>query len=490
MKKLFLLVFIAFWGILGTVQANSGFELTVRVSGYPAGEQLRLGQHHTGRQLLLADTAVFDRRRGTWTFRRDEPLEGGMYMLVSFSDGEADGTAELIIDKNQRFSVEINHPFNAENIANMRFRNSPENQVFQDLNVKTRAWLEESRNVQRELEAIEDKTSPEAEALQERGRAAWEKTTNARNQFMADNPDHLVTVFWRSQTPIDVPEAPDYIPEDERQSWRYNYWKDNFFANFDLTDSRLFRMPFFVFQQRLNEYLETVLSPHSDSIISGVVHLIEQTRENMEIFRFTLSEILNNYLRSQIVGYDAIWVYLIDRYYATGKASWTSEATMENLLRAANRARPLLAGNVPAEFLSPDLNEGQPNGQWRSVFGARTRYTVVFFWESTCGHCKREMPLLRDFYNAKRKELDFEVFAVCRDRNLEVCWNYLTTNNMTDWINVTGTASTVQWDELWDVNSVPTIFVLDSQNRIVTKRISVEQIEPFIRNWNALHYSD
>jgi len=61
---------------------------------------------------------------------------------------------------------------------------------------------------------------------------------------------------------------------------------------------------------------------------------------------------------------------------------------------------------------------------------------------------------------------------------------------MTNWINVHGGTSNIRFDQYWDVNSVPTFFILDNQRRIVTRRIDVEQIEPFIRNWNALHFSN
>jgi thiol-disulfide isomerase/thioredoxin len=112
------------------------------------------------------------------------------------------------------------------------------------------------------------------------------------------------------------------------------------------------------------------------------------------------------------------------------------------------------------------------------------------FWEPNCGHCKRQMPILRDFYNAKREELDFEVFAVCRDHNIHTWKRYINENNMTNWINVNGKASNIKYDDLWDVHSSPTIYVLDRKKRIVTKRVEVEQIEPFIRNWNMLYYND
>jgi thiol-disulfide isomerase/thioredoxin len=164
--------------------------------------------------------------------------------------------------------------------------------------------------------------------------------------------------------------------------------------------------------------------------------------------------------------------------------------------KSVDKTKPLLIGNIPAEFKCPDtnittaMNGDYPFALYRSVFEPKNRYTVVIFWEPSCGHCKKQMPILRDFYNEKRKELDFEVFAVARNTDIDGWKNYIKNTNISDWMNVFGKASTVKYDELWDVHSAPMIYVLDSKKRIVTKRIEAEQIEPFIRNWNALYYND
>ena len=476
MKKIALLFFTAFLGLSGVAQ---GFELTVKIYNYPEGETIRLGRYYGNQTLYVPDTAVFDARRGVWVFRRDTPLDGGMYMLVSYQNAPA----EFIIDQDQRFSIEMKYP---EFGADLKFTGSPENQIFADFNTKLRPFHQNFGELRREFDALEDKTSPKGQELGEKIQGILTQIEADRLQFMQNNPTHLMTAVFRAQRDIDVPEAPDYIPENERNQWRYNYWKDNYFGNMDLTDARLLRTP--IFYQRLDNYLERVLSPHHDSIKFGAERLIEQTRGNEELFRYTLTTILNKYLQSQIIGYDAIWVYLIDQYYVTGLATWTSEANLENLINHANKTRPLLIGSIPAEFWCPDLTTvDTPNERFRSVFEPRTRYTVVLFWEPSCGHCKTQMPILRDLYNEKREELDFEVFAVCRDNNVENCRNYINTNNMSHWINVSGKASNIRFDEAWDVTTSPTIYVLDWKKRIVTKRINPEQIEPFIRNWNAVH---
>ncbi|MCL2027625.1 MAG: DUF5106 domain-containing protein [Bacteroidales bacterium] len=481
MKNIILFAFAAFLGLSVYAQSSQGFELNVKIAGYPEDQTVRLGRYYGAQTLLVPDTATFDQRRGTFVFKRDEPLEKGMYMLVSYENVPA----EFIVDESQQFSIDMKYP---EFGVDMKFSGSPENQIYMDFNNQMRPFHQEFSELRKQFDAIEDKNSLEAKALADQIQAILENIENVRNEFMEKNPTHLMTAVFRAQRDVEVPEAPDYIPENERNQWRYNYYKDNYFGNMDLLDDRLLRTP--IFHQRLENYLDKVLSQHPDSLISGMDRLIAQIRNTPELFKYVVWFTTDKYMRSQIIGYDAIWVHLAEMYYLSGDAVWASEATIENFQTHVNKTKPLLIGSVPAEFWCPDTNADRPNEQFRSVFEPKTRYTIVIFWEPNCGHCKRQMPILRDFYDAKREELDFEVFAVCRDHNVENWRKYINESNMTRWINVNGKASNIKYDDLWDVHSSPTIYVLDSQRRIVTKRIEVDQIEPFIQNWNAIHYSD
>jgi thiol-disulfide isomerase/thioredoxin len=482
MKKIFLLSFALFFWFFGTAQRNQptnpGFELTVRIDGYPEGETVRMGRYYGAQTLFVQniDTVMFDKKRNVYVIRRTEPLEAGMYMLVSHENVPA----EFIVDQSQQFRIDMKYP---EFGVDMKFTGSPENKLFVDFNDRVRPLHQEFGELRRKFEALEEKNSPEGQELTKQIQDILKRIEDIRAQFIEDNPRHLMAAFFRAQRDIEVPEAPDDIPEDERNHWRYNYFKDNYFGNMDLSDDRLLRTP--IFHQRLENYIDKVLSQHPDSLISGIDRLMDQIRNTPELFRYVLPFVLNKYSQSQIIGYDAIWVHLGEKYYLSGDATWASEAQIENIRNAVNKAKPLLIGTVPPEFASPDSND-----IWRSVFSAPTRYTVVVFWEPNCGFCKRQMAALRDLYNEKRKELDFEVFAVCRVSNFEACKNYHVSNDMPNWILVDGFRATARYDESWDLHSVPVIYILDSQNRIVTKKIEAEQIEPFIRNWNVLHYND
>ena len=267
MKKLALLFLAVFLGLSATAQASEGFELTVKITGYPEGEPLRLGRYHADQQYFV-DSAVFDKRRNVFVFEKAERLDGGMYMLISFERTPA----EFIIDQDQQFSIEMDYPFNATNVTEMKFKNSPENQTYSEFNNSIRPLFVELNAMRREFDSLPDKQSPEAERLTQNMQELWKNLEDIRSKFMLENPKHLMTISFQALREVEVPPAPDHIPENQREHWRYNYYVNHYFDNMDLTDARLLRtpvtpgMPGSIYSQRLETFLDKVLPPHPDSI--------------------------------------------------------------------------------------------------------------------------------------------------------------------------------------------------------------------------------
>ncbi|MCL2028758.1 MAG: DUF4369 domain-containing protein, partial [Bacteroidales bacterium] len=209
MKNIILFAFAAFLGLSADAQSSQGFELNVKIAGYPEDQTVRLGRYYGAQTLLVPDTATFDQRRGTFVFKRDEPLEKGMYMLVSYENVPA----EFIVDESQQFSIDMKYP---EFGVDMKFTGSPENQIYMDFNNQMRPFHQEFSELRKQFDAIEDKNSPEAKALADQIQAILENIENVRNEFMEKNPTHLMTAVFRAQRDVEVPEAQDYIPENER----------------------------------------------------------------------------------------------------------------------------------------------------------------------------------------------------------------------------------------------------------------------------------
>ncbi|MDR0763742.1 MAG: DUF5106 domain-containing protein [Bacteroidales bacterium] len=469
-----------------TAKAKSKpFQLTVKMKNYPdsLNHVLLLGRYYGGNQ-YITDTIKYNPKTNHYTVSADSPKEGGLYLLIT-----ADRRyAELIIDKDQQYIVEAEYP---DLLTSIKFIGSPENQLYQDFAKDGTTDMKKLQKLNAEYKRIVEETLPydsvEAEKIKKEVTEIYKEMDGKKDQFMKDHPEHLMSILFRAQKEIDVPAAPEEIPDSLKQEWQYEYYKNHYFDNFDLCDDRVIRTP--LFHQRLVDFCDKVLKMQlPDTVKFTLERLVEKTRCAPELFKYVVWYTVDKYQRSEIIGHDAIWVHLAKRYYLTGDAFWASQGIVENFKKRIERIEPLLIGNVPPEFSCPDTTIETPNERWVSVFSSKRNYTVVIFWSITCGHCKRALPKWHELYKEKGQELGIDVIAICKDSDIPAWKKYIKDYNLEDWTNLNGKTATLDYNDKWDIQSTPVIYILDRNHRIVTKRIDPDVAEPIIRYWEKTHY--
>ena len=109
----------------------------------------------------------------------------------------------------------------------------------------------------------------------------------------------------------------------------YNYNKDHFFDNIDLTDERLLRTP--ILYARLNTFFTNVVIQSPDSINKEIDKIIQKCQSNYKVFQFVSVFLFNHFRESEIMGHDAVMVKLADDIYLSGKADWVSKEFKDDL---------------------------------------------------------------------------------------------------------------------------------------------------------------
>lgn len=472
------------WALSPGKTDPSGFEIKVRIKNYPdtLQHELLLGRYNWASQ-YITDTAQYNTKEECYIFKGNEPKEGGMYLLITADKNYV----EFIFDQDQHIEIDVTYP---QLFSSIRFKNSPENEIYQEFANKGKKDFEEMNRLQKDYQLAEQaKESEKMSELKENISKLYQKMGADRETFSQAHPDNLMAAIFTAQKEVEVPQAPDSLDDMGKRLWQYEYYKNHYFDHFDLCDDRLLRTP--LFYQRVKNFHDKVLYMQSpDSIKVAWERLIEKARCNKEMFKMLIWYPVDEYQRSEIIGQDAIWVYLAKKYYLGGEAYWASKSIVENFRKRIDRVEPLLIGNRPKEFYCPDSTIGQPNQNWVSVFSSPKRYSVIIFWSLSCGHCKTAMPKWHDLYKAKGKELDFEVFAICKDFDIPEWKAYINRYGFTDWINLNGKESNLDYNDAWDVVTTPTVYVIDREKRIVTKKIDPEYLEDFIMNWQHIHYPD
>jgi peroxiredoxin len=181
------------------------------------------------------------------------------------------------------------------------------------------------------------------------------------------------------------------------------------------------------------------------------------------------------YETSQVMGHDALFVYIVRKYLETGKVGWQYPEVKDNILKRINVLEPLLLGKpAPNLILLDTMNMAH------SLIATKARYTLLFFWESTCGHCQQEMPKVLKFYDEFHSKYNLEIFGVSTDTSL-VKWKAYIRKNEMKWINVNGHLSlTGNYHDLYDIRSTPIMYLLDEDKKILTKFLLVDEISNVI----------
>lgn len=455
----FLWAFLLF-STLSPILAQKGHEIRIKIDGFDQKE-LYLGYYLQDKQYLL-DTAEIG-RDGFFTFSGEGIAPGGMYLVVMPPDNQY---FQVLIDENsQRFSMHCKNKLNPS--EGMEVKGSEDNKLFYEYLEYLAQKRPEAISLQ---EVLDNPETPEAkkEEAQKKLDAVNQDVTDYQNNLIKKYPKSMTAIIIKSNLPLDLPEFEGEEKDVEVKKWQYA--KQHYFDNLDLADPRLLRTPFLF--QRLDHFVNKMTVQHPDSINQSVYYLLEKMRPAEETFKYYLIHYLNTYAKSQIVGFDAVYVFIAKTYYATGQAPWTDEEQLGKIIENANKLEPLLIGKVAPNIKMTTRDEKE---MWLHDF--QSPYTVLFIWDPDCGHCKKSMPKMIEFYN-QFKDKGVAVFAICTKLYDEVheCWETIDSLGMGIWFNTIDPYNRSKFRNFYDVKTTPQIYILDEKKEILSKRIGAEQL--------------
>ncbi|MCX6266490.1 MAG: DUF5106 domain-containing protein, partial [Bacteroidetes bacterium] len=138
----------------------------------------------------------------------------------------------------------------------------------------------------------------------------------------------------------EVPNAPILANGRPDSAFGYRYFKAHFWDGSDFTDDRLLRTP--VFHNKLKKYFDNIVVQNPDSVIIEVDALIEKSRPNPEMFKYMVWFSTYRYENPEYMGFDKVFIHIVDKYYVTGQTTWITQSVNENIIKKAAKIRPLL----------------------------------------------------------------------------------------------------------------------------------------------------
>ncbi len=386
-------------------------------------------------------------------------------------------------------------------IGTMKVNKSPSNKVFYDYIMFMTQKKRKSTVIEGKYK--ETKDEKEKEKLLEELRAIGKEITAGQRKLFEENKDKFIGVMVRMSMDAELPDP----PKDENgvitdSNFVYNYYIEHFWDDIPLKDPAIVRTP--VFHNKLDKYFsKNGVIQIPDTITTYAKKLIDQMdavdQEN-KVFQYTVHHITQKYEASKIMGMDRVFVYMADNYYCGEKneAYWMSEENTTKLCERADKIRNTMINEFAPMLILTDTTEKN----WINCYKIDAEYTVLYFWDPNCGHCKKTTPKLQVLYDKKFKDRNIEIYAVGKatGEDFEAWKKYIADEELT-FINVGltkniyntaledprplmqhTTIQSLNYTDTYDIYSTPRIFILDKDKKIKFKQLSIGQLEEILDN--------
>lgn len=454
MKTSIKLLFSILLTTAATVASAQGFKIEVMV--HNSTDSIAYLGHHFATQRYIDDTAKVV--AGKTIFTGSNTLPDGIYFYYTPST-----YFEFLIG-NQKFSIETS----ANDVAkSIKFSHSAVNDGFIKMQSFTTARRLESKSILKLIDEIDDE--PRKNILRDSLKLLNDQVLAFQIELQKEYPGTMLDRMIRIMQTPQVPPAPEGV--DDEQLFNYLYYKAHFWDGIDIADPGLLRTP--LLHSKITAYLDNVVIQQPDSVIAAVDYILQTAKRNPESYRYALITLANKYETSPVMGFDAVFVHIVDEYYLNGTADWVDEETIENLRNRTASIKPNLIGK-PA----PPLSLWDTLGNKVNVMDVDALYTVLYFYDPDCGHCKTKTPILYAEYPELRAK-GVEILAICTTTDQKRWQEFIVENDLT-WINLADLNSETYFKFYYDIRSTPTIYILDKNKKIIVKKIDAEQIPEVI----------
>lgn len=404
---------------------------------------------------LAFDTARRN-KKDQFIFKGTKEIKPGMYF---FSNPDGRYTEFVVGTEKPVYTFKTD---DANWISNMQVSGSPENADYYKFQNLTRVYygiIDSIIKANPDKNVAREKTEP------------WKKQLDSiTDRMIIDHPDYLISKMFTARKHVEIPtfnEKGDSLTFAERA----DYYGKHYFDNIALDCDGFVRTPAPIFYDQVRRFFDEYLKTATPEVISEYADMmIEKSRPAKEVFQYLVHYVTEKYLRSNVMSHDAVYVHMIEKYYASGDAFWAKPSDVDAEVQRATKWKRLLVGETAPMFGVFD------NEEWHFLHEVKNKYTLLVFWSPTCGHCATIIPAVYEFYEQNKDKYDIGAFAINTEIGEIEKWRKFIEDHHLNWNNYNGGVANVDWKDLYDITTTPVIYLLDKEKKILAKKIDAKML--------------
>ena len=382
----------------------------------------------------------------------------GMYML---KDSQKRDMFSFLLDKSNKFSIEI------YNTGEAFVKGCADNDAYMLYQYENRKVQEAMYYYRLDAQKEPDKK----DSLYAEVKAKMDKFEKFQDDFFATYPNNFISVVYKGMNQT----VPTRFLENNRtvkkgMEAEYTYFmRKHYWDYFDFTDMRTFYSPYFI--KQFNNYITDLTNQIADSVcvaIDDFVQIADQ-RKGREYADYIIGWYLSNMPRMPFSYNEIVYIHMVNKYLDRA-ARYLLPSDVEIHKQYANKISRFLPGKLMPNLVLPDFE-----GKTHKLYSLTNKFTVVYFFSSTCESCKKNIEVLKDLYATNKEYYDVEIFAVDLDEDYAMAkarqqaepFPWIVTYSEVENLRPYG----------FILDHTPELYVLDKDKRIINKTPMYEHIE-------------
>lgn len=465
-----LLLVLNYIGYSQKTNSISGINIQIKSSNYKNNRYYLAS--HFGKINTLLDSVQAD-AKGRLIFKNKDKYVEGIYMIV---DKDKKIVLEFLMDENQNFKIDED----ASTTNSKQVENSTLNSDFKNFNSFFKIKMDSIVAKKEMLKTL--KTKKDSLEIFSKIKLFQKNIVQNKMDYIQKNPKNTLSLFFRMTFSLDdlLANNTDVLTN---KADTLAFLKKNYFKDIHLDDPRLLRTPFL--DSKIDSYFDLLVNPNVAEVTQEVFQILDQTGNTEgDMFKYLSTHFIDAYLNSKIMGLDQVFLNIHERYFKNKNYSWFKPQQVEFLKLMEKNLKGNQIGNRAANLFMLDLQ-----GKRIDLYDTQAPYTVVVFWDPTCSHCTATVPKIIATYNKEWKSRGVKVFAINNNTAEISSWKtFIEKEKLEEWINVyppkqlTGnyTQEQVDFQTLYNVFQTPVLYLLDSDKKILAKKIGFENYTAII----------
>ncbi|MBR1799078.1 MAG: DUF5106 domain-containing protein [Bacteroidales bacterium] len=440
--------------------AKGGYKVVLQIDDNH--DSIMLMGYYYAQDTYVCDTAVND-GHGRFVFEGKREMLPGLYFFTN-----PKGRYVEFVNYNEPINFRF-HTTESDWRGNMKVKGSRQNELFIAYHNDNEAIYTALRKAKSELDSVA------FAAYQEQ---AFARLDSIKLALINNHPESMAAKMINSTRPVEVPVANQQGDTLDSRA-RFDYFMAHYFDNIPLDDNMIVRTPKALFYQHVMDYVDHYMKGMPPTLICPLLDtMIDRSEKAPEVYKWLVHTMTEKFLQSNVMVYDEVYVHLVQRYYASGKAFWSSPSVIDEQVERATKWERLLVGKEAPELIMFDTLH-RPC----SLHHMPGQFTLLVFWSPTCGHCREAIPALYKVFDRIADSLDIYAYTVLTEPD-EVTvkkWKkFIADNNINNrrWVNLNGGEANVDWREVYDVTVTPQVFLINNHDhKFMAKKLNAELLD-------------